>query len=74
MKDKALTLWKRLDNYKTIIGTYAFLGEEFCTKFLVGVWGVNVDPRIPETLSWIAIIFGGVGVSHKLYKKRKEAQ
>lgn len=69
----ALTIWQKLDGLKTTIGTVAFLGYMFCEDFLGGVWQVEIDPRITESLKWVGVLFGSVGSIHKIIKQKRGA-
>jgi hypothetical protein len=50
--------WDWLDQKKTVIGTVALLAAD-----------VVPDPTISTILKGLGIIFGGVGIAHKVKKK-----
>ena len=52
--------WKWLDKKKTTIGSLALIASE-----VVG------DPTISAVLKGVGILFGSVGVAHKVYKNEE---
>ena len=57
---------------KTLIGTIMLWVGAFGSQVVIGVWGIS-DPLVPiaiETLNWFGMAFGGVGVAHKIAKRK----
>lgn len=66
-----MKIWNYLNGKKTSIGTAAFIAACVMNEVVKGIWHVEhpfIDPSI-ETLNWVGMVFGGIGLTHKAMKK-----
>jgi len=62
--------WTWLDGKKVVIGTVALLFGAVLEQVVVGIWGVDLPwiPKATQTADWVGMVFGGVGLTHKIIK------
>lgn len=59
-----------LNGKKTAIGAAFLMCAVFITEVIIGKWHVDATWIVPlaDTLQWIGMAFGGVGLTHKSMK------
>jgi len=66
-------LWKYFDGRKTVIGTCMLCAQAFSDQVLMGIWEVGAESwamlNTTDTLAWLGMAFGGVGLGHKIVKR-----
>lgn len=58
------------DGKKTIIAAALLTLAAFLDQVVVGIWGSTATwvPMAIQTLEWVGMILGGVGLAHKAVK------
>lgn len=62
--------WAYFSGKKTAIAAFILILSAFLTEVIVGKWHVENTWILPtiETLNWIGMVLGGIGLGHKAVK------
>lgn len=67
-------LWNYFNGRKTVIGTCMLCAQAFASQVIIGIWDIGAHnatmTNTVDTLAWLGMAFGGVGLSHKALKSK----
>lgn len=68
-------LWDYFSGRKTVIGTCLLCTQAVIDQVVMGIWEIGAESwamiNTSDTLAWVGMAFGGVGLSHKWVKNRR---
>jgi len=71
-------LWEYFNGKKTIVGTCCLLTSAFGYQVVMGIWDIGATSyyfsNSLNTLDWLGMALGGIGLSHKAIKQKNGGQ
>ena len=68
--------WKWLSGKKSTIGTILLIAGAILEQVVASIWGIRTEflYKLIETLDWVGMVLGGVGLAHKAVKRVRESK